>query len=143
MTTFFLHLLLCLMAHFTRAKPLLLRISTVGQVFRSEKQVYLKAFLQECIDLECGSSFEELFKFLHSTFGTFLVHCTLDILNRLMLVFVLFLDPHSCTLHCTLQMAGVHCLPGTHLWVAEDGSYREEGQTRSKGSLWAHVSPEF
>jgi 2-keto-3-deoxy-galactonokinase len=42
-----------------------------------------------------------------------------------------------------LKMAGVHCLPGTHLWVAEDGSYREEGQTRSKGSLWAHVSPEF
>ncbi|CAM6049014.1 unnamed protein product [Sphagnum compactum] len=39
-----------------------------------------------------------------------------------------------------LKMAGVHCLPGTHLWVAEDGSYREEGQTRSKGSLWAHTA---
>lgn len=93
MTTFFLHLLLCLMAHFTRAKPLLFWMSTVGQVFRSGKQVYLKAFLQECIDLECGSSFEELFKFLHSTFGTFLVHCTLDILNPLLLVFVFVFGP--------------------------------------------------
>ncbi len=107
--------------------------------------MYLKAFLQECIDFECGLSFEELFKFISSSSSscTFLVHCTLDILNSFMLVFVLFLVPHSCTLHCTLQMAGVHCLPGTHLWVAEDGSYREEGQTRSKGSLWAHVSPDF
>jgi hypothetical protein len=46
-------------------------MSTVGQVFRSEKQVYLKAFLQECIDLEYGSSFQELFKFLHSTLELF------------------------------------------------------------------------
>jgi hypothetical protein len=46
-------------------------MSTVGQVFRSEKEVYLKAFLQECIDLECGSSFEELFKFTSSSSSSF------------------------------------------------------------------------
>jgi hypothetical protein len=59
------------MVHFTRAEPLLFRMSTVGQVFRSGKQVYLKVFLQECIDLECGSSFEELFKFISSSSSSF------------------------------------------------------------------------
>jgi hypothetical protein len=46
-------------------------MSTVGQVFRSEEQVYLKAFLQECIDFECGLSFEELFKFIGSSSSSF------------------------------------------------------------------------
>lgn len=38
-----------------------------------------------------------------------------------------------------MQMAGVHCPPGTHLWVDDDGSYREEGQKEAKGNIWEKV----
>jgi hypothetical protein len=35
-----------------------------------------------------------------------------------------------------MQFAGVNCVPDTHLWVENDGSYSEEGFKNVKGNIW-------